>query len=85
MLVGCCFQVLHGPEPHAYMATDFVSGVLELSRVSVTPSSSAIAGSEIAMVADLTSNGLKGTSDCGSVSSLTPLANGNALSYGLRN
>jgi len=72
--------VLHGPDLHAYMATDFVSSVAELSRVSVTPSSSALAGSEIAMVADV-SHGLKGTSDCGSVNSLTPLANSNVLSY----
>ena len=84
ILKGRCVQVLHGPEPHAYMATDFVSGILELGRVSVTPPPSAMAGSVTAMI-DMTSNSLKGTSDCGSDSSLTPLANGDGLSYGIRN
>lgn len=66
--------MLHGPDPHVYMATDFVSSVLELTRPSPSLAMSP-AAIRAQWYADLASTGdaLKGTSDSSSVNSFIEL------------
>lgn len=67
-------QVLHGPDPHLYMATDFVSSVPELTRPSPSMSPAAKRAQSFAELAMLGEGRLlKGTSDTSSVNSLIEL------------
>lgn len=69
----CCSQVLHGPDPHLYMATDFVSSVPELTRPSPSMSPAAKHTQSYSELATGEGHRLKGTSDTDSVNSLIEL------------